>query len=805
MNKDKFTLVNSLKLRINSIQDEICEGVKIRAKIDDKLKGEQVSAYLLGREKNSKSYLNRINRDNGSVIVNPKAIILYIREYFEKMFIKEKCDEIYQDLFLELIDNIIDRNENDILTSEVTEMEICKALQGMKSGKSPGIDGLTVEFYKTFWEEIKKEFVELVKFIFKSKTISKMNKGIITLTPKEGDPSVITNWRPITMLNVDFKVVAKIITNRLKNVLHLIISREQFCCVGDRSINNMNSIMRDIIFYANENDEAAALINLDWSKAFDRVDHDFLYKILSNFGFDPSFILLIKMLYIDAESILCINGNMSEPFPIKKSVRQGCPLSMILFIIYQEPFYRMMKRKLSNMSLSLPNSLKVSVLGYADDSVIIVTCDESIVECFNVITDYEKASGAILNKNKTTILGIGSWKNKSVWPINGFKLLYGSCKILGVFHSNSYQEGVNLNWVNIENKINRMIGVFVNRKLTIFQKCIIINCKFLAKAWYVSHVYPIPLDSAKRIQRSLFRYLWNRSSEPIKRNTVLLPKLEGGLGMLSILHKSKAILFNTFNKIYVNKCCGFEIMYFYCKIKASFLMESEKNYRDCTIFTTPYYSEIIDTLRKVYCLKNYPTVSVKEVYSVVMDCEDYKPKIESLYPLFNWSQIWKYVNNKYIDKKSREIVYRYIHEILNTNDRLHMMKILNENKCLFCGSIENNMHMFYFCPSLKNILIWLKTILKKFCKIETESLLWILKLNFKTPSKKDENTALVILSDFISGVWYGRSMGLLTDDPNLIVYIRNRMSRTKVILSNAYANILENLFTKEYLLNAIID
>ena len=87
-------------------------------------------------------------------------------------------------------------------------------------------------------------------------------------------------------------------------------------------------------------------------------------------------------------------------------------------------------------------------------------------------------------------------------------------------------------------------------------------------------------------------------------------------------------------------------------------------------------------------------------------------------------------------------------------------------------------------------------------KIETKSLLRILKLDFRTPTKKDENTAIIILSDFISGLWYGRSIGLLTDDPNLITFVKNRMAKTKRILSQAYANKLENLFTKEYILHA---
>ena len=81
----------------------------------------------------------------------------------------------------------------------------------------------------------------------------------------------------------------------------------------------------------------------------------------------------------------------------------------------------------------------------------------------------------------------------------------------------------------------------------------------------------------------------------------------------------------------------------------------------------------------------------------------------------------------------------------------------------------------------------------------------ILKFDFRTPSKKDENTAIVLLADFIAGVWYGRSLGLLTDDPNLIVYITNRMKKTKIVLCNAYQNKLEKIFTKEYILREIVN
>ena len=125
------------------------------------------------------------------------------------------------------------------------------------------------------------------------------------------------------------------------------------------------------------------------------------------------------MLYNDAKSCLCINGHRSETFRIEKSVRQGCPLSMVLFVIFQEPFYRMLKAKTSKFGLRLPNGLLISVFGYADDTSVIVSNDKGIVECYKIIKKYENATGARLNLGKTSILGAGKWKDRVCWAISG--------------------------------------------------------------------------------------------------------------------------------------------------------------------------------------------------------------------------------------------------------------------------------------------------------------------------------------------------------------------------------------------------
>ena len=797
LNPGNLENINKIKLRINDIQNDICEGIKVRAKVDDHLKGEQVSAYLLGKEKGGRSFLNKIKRDDGSEITNPKAILDYVRKYYENLFKKENCDVISQDECLKSISKVIGEPENKILTEIVNEKEVYAVLRCMKNRKSPGLDGLPVEFYKTFWTIIKRDFLEVISFVLKNKNVCKMNKGVIGIMPKEGDLDIITNWRPLTLLNVDFKVIAKIITKRLKSCLHLIISPEQFCCVENRSINNLNVLIRDVFCYTNESQIDVALLNLDWSKAFDRVDHEFLFRIMQKFGFDDEFIQMIKMLYLDAESIICVNGNLSDPFPINKSVRQGCPLSMLLFIIYQEVFYRMIKRKLSNYVLKLPNELHMLLLGYADDTLMFITCDEALVECLKIIHEYENASGALLNRGKTSILGLSNWKNRVSWSVNGLNVSSDNCKILGIYHSNSYQKSLDLNWKVIENSINKIIGIFQNRKLTIYQRAIVINSKILAKLWYVVHVYQIPLEYTKIIQKTVFRYLWNSQYEPVARKTMFLPKLRGGNGIIDIENKAKSIMFSTFFKGYREKCYGYQMIIYYCKIRATFMFENERGFQDFTIFTPGYYGTMIEILRKVYRQPDYPDLRTKTIYKFLMNDFEYVPRIENMYPLFNWTFIWKHVNNKYIDKKSREILFKYIHEVLSTRDRLVMMKIKSEREC-YCGSIETNMHLMYFCPLVKNLVTWLEDLLCKCCTLNTDKMLKILKLDFEAYSKRDENTAMVLVSDFILGLWMGHCLGWRNDDPRVLNWIKGKMLNTQLVNIRGLGKSFDNLFTRMY-------
>ena len=798
INCNSFNRIRELKERIAIIEDEICEGVRIRARVEERLNGEKISTYLLGKEKNAKTRIVKLNSENGMFITDAKAIQRKIVKYYRELYDEDTVDQEKQESFLCLIEPVIDDQMNKVLTAEVTESEVWKAINSMKYGKCPGLDGLSVEFYKIMWCFIKEEFLKVINFSISNFVMSKdSNSGVIKLIPKSGNPCDISNWRPITMLNVDYKIMAKILVNRIKPLLDSFISREQFCAIPGRSINNCNTLIRDIIYYLQDENVPAAFVNLDWSKAFDRINLDFLFKIMVKFGFSSHFVNLIRMLYNDAKSTICVNGNLTETFPIKKSVRQGCPLSMILYILAQEPLYRMLKQQLVYHTPELPNNLKTSVLGFADDSTFIINTDQGIIESLKVTEKYELASGARLNREKTSIIGLGNWNGRTNWPVTGLKVMTGSFKILGVTFHNEINEAIRINWMNIEQNIVKYIGVLYGRKLTLFQRTLILNSKVLSKAWYISQVYPMPSEVGKRLEQYIFKYIWHGNYQPINRKTMYLRKCDGGSGIINVAVKARVLFFMSCYKCIVNRLIGVELIAYFCQNRFSYLIDFG-NLNCSTIMGAPYYNDVITMLRTVVKMEGYPCLKSKQVYWFMITDEAFTTKIESNYPLFNWKIIWENLNNKWIDAINREILFKYIHEVLATKDRLFMMSITDNHLCRYCGEPENIMHLVYFCSLSIPLVTWMKNLLVRVCNIKTGSFLRILKLDFIAYSKRDRNTAVIMLSDYISGIWYGHKLGLLTDDSHMIDFIKGRMLKNRYILCKILGNNLKNVFTEKY-------
>ena len=726
----------------------------------------------------------------GIILDNKDTIETYINRYYEKLYREEPYDESIQNEFLELISNKLSDTDIELLGKDITEDEIYTAVQNLNINKAPGIDGIPVEFYQKYWNIIKVVFVQIVENIVKGTLlINNQKKAIITLLPKGGDLNLLKSWRPISLICCDVKVVSKILANRIKPLLIDLISENQHC-VNGRTITSCNTQLRDILYYYGENCSSGAIINLDWEKAFDRVNWVFLINIMKRLGFPDFIIKWVLTLHTNIQSVCMINGNITIPFDIKRGVRQGCPMSMIFYVLFQEPLYLAIKYSTKIIPPLLP-SKQLNNIGYADDSTIIVKDDEGFVETFEIIKKFVKASNSKLNIQKTKVYGFGLWEKRLNWPIADLKVEVDYFKTLGITFSCNYNLALNNTWSQITTKIKNRIPLIRGNFYTLYQKSNIINSLLLSKVWYAAHVYPLPIEYSKQITTEIISFIWKPNYNPISRNVLYNPKIKGGIGLIDVLLKAKSIFIATIIKSFIGsrKC---DIIQYYMALRLNSLFGIRMLPSKFCYNTTPYYEYSMDTIRKCYQSKKNPNVKSKEIYCMIFKVTE--PRIEKMYLNFKWNFIWKKINFKYMNIYDRHIVYKYIHEILPNNKKLYNAGTKLSPNCDVCDLEETNIHMFLYCCKVQECAKVIYRLMFYFCNFNFEgTLLKLLFFEFPNIDKKIQNTICIIISSYISCIWFNR------ENPNYLLYkfkakIIKEQKLHKVILKEK----MQDIFTENY-------
>ena len=223
---------------------------------------------------------------------------------------------------------------------------------------------------------IREKFTEVLRYIFNSNTLSKSQyNAVLTLLYKKGERYDIRNWRPISLLNVDYKIITKILAERLKKVLPSIIHADQKGFVKGRNINDANRLLQDIIFFSDKNELDSAIVFLDYEKAFDRVKWSWTLQCLKQFKFGEKFISWIDMVFKNAKTSILTNGYRCSYFNISRSMRQGCPVSPLLIILQAEPLACAIRNNNNIKGILLPlsdpqinDTQEVKINAYVDDS-----------------------------------------------------------------------------------------------------------------------------------------------------------------------------------------------------------------------------------------------------------------------------------------------------------------------------------------------------------------------------------------------------------------------------------------------------
>ena len=263
-----------------------------------------------------------------------------------------------QDELLAKLTRRLDSNERASCEGCLTVDECFQALVGMSRSETPGSDGFPMEFYVAFWEALGADLVRVLNLAFETGQLSTcQRRGLIIVLYKKDDPLETKNWRPISLLNVDYKIATRAISGRLLGVLGSVIGPDQTCGVCGRTISENLSLIRDLLEYVDRENLPLALLSLNQEKAFDRVDWGFLIRILS-FNFGPDFINWIRLLYNNIKSAVVINGWTSSFFSPSRGVRQGCPLSPLLYVITIKVLAVCLRTSPKLMGITLPKSLE---------------------------------------------------------------------------------------------------------------------------------------------------------------------------------------------------------------------------------------------------------------------------------------------------------------------------------------------------------------------------------------------------------------------------------------------------------------
>ena len=360
-------------------------------------------------------------------------------------------------------------------------------------------------------------------------------QGIITCIPK-GDKSrlYIKNWRPISLLNVVYKIGSSCIANRLKTFLPKLINEDQTGFVKNRYIGDNIRLIYDTIAYLEELNLPGLLLNIDFEKAFDSVSWDFMFKILKAFGMREDFCKWVDIFYKNLKSCVLVNGQASSWFDIKRGCRQGDPLSPYLFILVVE-ILGIMVRENDKIKGIIINNTEHKLSQYVDDTEFLLAGDKTSFEtCMDVLKLFGSKSGIHLNAEKTCAIWLGSCKNSPVRFMPHVNLDWNpeKFKVLGIWFTNDLTACVQLNYYEKLEDVKHLFRIWVKRQITPIGRIAVLKSLILSKLIHLWLLLPNPPDDFfDSLQKYCYKFVWNKKNDKISRKTSHRSIKAGGLGI----------------------------------------------------------------------------------------------------------------------------------------------------------------------------------------------------------------------------------------------------------------------------------
>ena len=457
---------------------------------------------------------------------------------------------------------------------EITQDQVQRALSLTKNNTATGLDGCPYELWKTMNDNYNRATAEHNQNQKTFNIIAVLtavfndirNHGVDQRTDfvqgwmcpiyKKKDRTEISNYRPITLLNTDYKIFTKVLALQLMDHIHSLLHEDQAGFIPRRSIFNHIRLAQSIITYAETTEMNGAIIALDQEKAYDKIHHNYLWKTLETFNLPHPFIRMIKSLYQNATTRVAINGVLSTPFDVKRGVRQGDPLSCTLFDLAIEPLACKIRNNPTIQGIHIPTlQQNPKILMFADDTTIFLNEYDSLDNVQENLDHWCTVSGAHFNIDKTEIVPIGTeeYRKKVIdtRKINQHDVVPLDPRIniakdgeairsLGAWIGN--KTDANTPWEPILDKIKKDLDRWNRSKPTLQGRRIIVQAVIGGRTQFLTKAQGMPISIEKALTKIARNFMWEDDSSPrIALNYLSLPPQEGGLNLLDIHARNEAI------------------------------------------------------------------------------------------------------------------------------------------------------------------------------------------------------------------------------------------------------------------------
>ena len=570
--QDRKLIINQLELAIQKMEEKCCEkdfseaenNLLERSKADySKMMEEKIngailrckaqnyaefehpnSKYFFQLEKNraGAKAMSSMIKEDGSEIIDTKQILREQERFYSKLYTSDPTVEFD---YVNDSEIKITENEKEEIDKEITMAELEQAVKQLRRQCTPGTTGLPVEFYIVFWSQIREIVFEVIQVgLQEGRLHESALRAVISLIPKPGkDTRKIECLRPISLQNTDYKVIEKILANRLKPVLEGLINEDQKGFMASRRIScNIRRIL-DMVEDSEDNGGGGLVVSLDFMKCFDRIEINSLLAALAYFNIGPRFIGWTKTIYTDAKACVINNGYFSNYFDVTRGTKQGGCCSPYYFLVIAEVLAIELRKNSRIKGFSMKEIQKL--LGqYADDIDIYLKGDqESLDQVFYTIEEFQKRSGFSINYSKSTVYRLGSLRKSKAMLYTRMSLSWmDTINVLGVYVTHDKDLLYKLNYDNLVIKVESIFKSWGKRGLSLYGKALIVNSLVGSLFVYRMTVLPtIPDHYISKLNELVKKFVWSGGRSKISLEVLQSEQQHGGLGIVNFKLKDQSL------------------------------------------------------------------------------------------------------------------------------------------------------------------------------------------------------------------------------------------------------------------------